>query len=350
VDKESIAGRPPSMWRYAEFLPVGDPGHVVSLGEGFTPLLPAAQLGRRVGLPRLMIKDEGPNPTGTFKARGASCGVSMAVELGINRVALPTAGNAGGAWACYGAAAGVDVLVAMPADAPEANRLECELFDAEVLLVDGLISDAGEAVAEKVERDAWFDAGTLKEPYRIEGKKTLGLEIAEQLGWTMPDAIVCPVGGGVGIIGIWRAVRQLRAIGWLHSDAPRLIVTQAKGCAPIVEAFEQGWEESRPWPEPQTFAHGLRVPKALGDFLVLRAIRETGGAAIAVSDAQMAGAMADLGRVGISACPEGAATLAAAARLRERGDLGPGDRVVLVNTGNALKYTAEISAALAERT
>ena len=346
MDRESIAGRQPSMWRYADFLPVTDPAHVVSLGEGFTPLLPAGKLGRRIGLPRLMIKDEGPNPTGTFKARGASCGVSVAVELGISRVALPTAGNAGGAWACYGAAAGVEVLVVMPADAPEANRMECELFGAEIALVDGLISDAGKAVAEKVERDGWFDAGTLKEPYRIEGKKTLGLEIAEQLGWAMPDAIVCPVGGGVGVIGIWRAIRQLHAIGWLQSDAPRLIVAQAEGCAPIVEAFERGWEESRPWPEARTFAHGLRVPKALGDFLVLRAVRDTGGTAIAVSDGEMARAMADLGRAGISACPEGAATLVAATRLRERGELDQNDRVVLVNTGNALKYPEQMSAAV----
>jgi threonine synthase len=335
------------MWRYADLLPVADPARAVSLGEGLTPLLPAGELGRSIGLPGLMVKDEGPNPTGTFKARGASCGVTMAVQLGIRKVALPTAGNAGGAWACYGAAAGLDVLVAIPADAPVVNRLECELYGADVRLVDGLISDAGALVAQEVERHGWFDVSTLKEPYRIEGKKTLGYEIAEQLGWRMPDAIVYPAGGGVGIIGIWRAVQQLRAIGWIQGDGPRLIVSQAQGCAPIVEAFEHGWEESRPWPDARTFAHGLRVPKALGDFLVLRAIRETGGTAIAVSDQEIARAMVDLGRSGISACPEGAATLAAASRLRERGDLNEDDRVVLINTGTSLKYPDAMARALA---
>jgi threonine synthase len=346
ADKAMIARGPPTMWRYIDFLPVGEPARVVSLGEGFTPLLPAGALGRRIGLPRLMVKDEGPNPTGTFKARGASCGVSMAVELGIQRVALPTAGNAGGAWACYGAAAGLKVRVVMPRDAPRANRLECELFGAAVTLVDGTISEAGRLVAEMAETGGWFDVSTLREPYRVEGKKTLGLEIAEQLGWRMPDAIVYPAGGGVGIIGIWRAVQQLRAIGWLEGDSPRLIVTQAEGCAPIVEAFERGWEDSRPWRHPRTFAHGLRVPNALGNFLVLRAVRETGGTAVAVTDQEIGRAMADLGRAGISACPEGAATLAAAIRLTERGDLGSKDRVVLINTGNALKYPEAMSAAV----
>ncbi|HEY3210981.1 MAG TPA: threonine synthase [Actinomycetota bacterium] len=291
ADKQVIAARPPTMWRYSEFLPVAKPDLVVSLGEGLTPLIPVGVIGRRVGLPRLMVKDEGLNPTGTFKARGASCGVSMAAQLGIRRVALPTAGNAGGAWACYGAAAGLEVHVVMPRDAPMVNRLECELFGAAVTLVDGTISDAGGLVAEMAESGQWFDVSTLKEPYRIEGKKTLGLEIAEQLGWQMPDAIVYPAGGGVGIIGIWRALQQLQAIGWLEGDSPRLMVTQAEGCAPIVEAFERGWEESRPWLEPRTLADGLRVPKALGDFLVLR-------------------------------------------------------RVVLVNTGNALKYLDAMSEAV----
>jgi threonine synthase len=346
ASKESIASGPPTMWRYGALLPVADPTHVVTLGEGLTPLLPAADLGRRVGLPGLLVKDEGPNPTGTFKARGASCGVSMALELGIRKVALPTAGNAGAAWACYGAAAGLEVLVAMPADAPELNRLECELYGADVQLVDGLISDAAAVVAQEVERRGWFEVSTLKEPYRIEGKKTLGFEIGEQLGWRMPDAIVYPAGGGVGIIGIWRAIRQLRAIGWVQGDGPRLVVTQAQGCAPIVEAFEHGWEESRSWPEARTFAHGIRVPKALGDFLVLQAIRETGGTAIAVSDEEIAHAMADLGRAGISACPEGAATLAAASRLRERGDLSQDERVVLINTGTALKDRDAMARAL----
>lgn len=333
-----IARRAPTMWRYGELLPVGDPGHVVSLGEGFTRLAPLPEVGRRIGLPDLWLKDEGPNPTGTFKARGASAGISMARELGIHKMALPTAGNAGGAWACYGAAAGVRVRVAMPSDAPELNLLECRLHGAEVLTVEGLISDAARAIAEDVRQGGWFDAGTLREPYRIEGKKTLGLEIAEQFGWRAPDAIVYPAGGGVGIIGIWRALMQISQLGWLQGDMPRHIVTQAEGCAPLVRAFEDGLDESAVWQDPHTLAHGLRVPKAFGDFLVLRAVRETGGTAIAVSDEAILGSMSELGRAGVSACPEGAATLAAAAALRERGDLLEGDRVVLVNTGSALKY------------
>jgi threonine synthase len=338
VSREEMAGRPPTMWRYIEFLPLDDAERAVTLGEGFTPLLPVRGLGDGTGLPGLLIKDEGLNPTGTFKARGASCGMSRAGELGIREVALATAGNAGGAWACYGATAGIRVHVAMPRDAPVANQDECRLFGADLRLVDGLITEAAAAVAEGVASEGWFDVSTLREPYRIEGKKTLGLEIAEQLGWRFPDAIVYPAGGGVGIIGIWRALQQLRSMGWVDGDLPRLIVTQAEGCAPLVRAFEQGLEESEPWPDPQTIATGLRVPKALGDFLVLRAVRETGGTAVSVSDEEILRAMGELGRSGISACPEGAATLAAASQLRERGDLREEDRVVLINTGSALKY------------
>jgi threonine synthase len=336
--KDQLASRPPTMWRYRELLPVEDPASVVSLGEGFTPLLPSPRLGARVGLPDLWVKDEGLNPTGTFKARGASCGVSRARELGVAAVALPTAGNAGGAWACYGAAAGLAVHVAMPADAPEGNRLECRLFGAELTLVDGLISDAGKVVAEGCRREGWFDVATLKEPYRIEGKKTVGLELAEQLGWTLPDAVVYPAGGGVGVIGICRGLRQLRDLGWVRGDLPRLMVVQSDGCAPLVRAFEQGAEEADPWEAASTFAHGLRVPKPLGDRLTLRAVRETGGTAVAVSDGDIARAMRTFaGEAGIQAGPEGAATLAGAIALRKRGDLAPGDRVVLINTGSALK-------------
>ncbi|HYT29672.1 MAG TPA: threonine synthase [Actinomycetota bacterium] len=340
LSKEDLPARPASMWRYGELLPVGDRGNVVSLGEGFTPLLPVPErAGRRWGLPGLLVKDEGTNPTGTFKARGASCGISRAVELGIREVALSTAGNAGGAWACYGAAAGVRVHVAMPRDAPDVNRLECELFGASVTLVDGLISDAGRVVAEGVRRLGWFDVSTLKEPYRIEGKKTLGLEIAEQLGWRMPDAVVYPAGGGVGIIGIWRGLSQLRELGWVDGDLPRLSIVQSEGCAPIVRAFDAGAEASEPWEGADTIAAGLRVPKALGDSLVLRAIRETGGSAVAVSDDAILEAMGELARhAGVLAAPEGAATLAGALALRERGDLRPGDRAVLVQTGSAMKY------------
>jgi threonine synthase len=262
----------------------------------------------------------------------------MARELGLLRVALASAGNAGGAWAAYGAAADLEVHVALPSDTPASNRLECALYGAEVALVDGLLPEAGRLISDRAAEGGWFDVGTLKEPYRIEGKKTLGLEIAEQLGWTMPDAVVYPAGGGVGIIGIWRGLQQLRAIRWVDGELPRLVIVQAEGCAPLVKAALEGSEESEPWPDARTLAHGLRVPKALGDFLVLRAVRETGGSAVAVSDAEILEAMRWLGRAGLSACPEGAATLAGAARLRERGELRGDERVVLINTGSALKY------------
>ena len=339
VTKETLAARARGMWRYRELLPIDDDADVVTLGEGGTPLLRPAALGVRIGLPRLLVKDEGPNPTGTFKARGASCGISMARALGIEEVALPSAGNAGAAWAAYGAAAGITVHVAMPRDAPPANQRECRLYGADLMLVDGLISDAGKRITEQVAENGWFDASTLKEPYRIEGKKTLGLEIAEQLGWRCPDAIVYPAGGGVGLIGMWRAFAQLDALGWIQGPPPRFIVAQAEGCAPLVKAFAEGKDASDYWESAATIAAGLCVPHALGDFLVLRAIRETGGTAVAVSDDAIREACSLLGReAGIAAAPEGAATLAAALALRERGDLGADDEVVLVNTGSALKY------------
>jgi threonine synthase len=342
----SIAAGPSSMWRYHQLLPVEEASAVVSLGEGWTPLVPVPELGREIGAPDLWVKDEGRNPTGTFKARGASCGISRARELGVRDVALPTAGNAGGAWACYGAAAGIGVHVAMPSDAPRVNIDECRLHGAEVHLVDGFISDAAVEIARRP-NDGWFDVGTLKEPYRIEGKKTMGFEIAEQLGWRAPDVIVYPAGGGVGIIGIWRAMEMLRQIGMLDGEPPRLVITQSTGCAPLVTAYEEGRDESITWEQPSTIAQGLRVPKALGDFLVLRAVRETGGTAIAVDDGAILRAMSDLGRVGIAACPEGAATFAAARGLRERGDVAEGERVVLINTGTALKDPRTLSLATA---
>ena len=339
VPRDAIAGGVPSMWRYLELLPVEDPSRVVTLGEGFTPLLPVPRLAGEIGVAELWVKDDGLNPTGTFKSRGAACGMTAAVERGISEVALPTAGNAGGAWAAYGAAAGVTVHVAMPSDAPEINRLECELYGADVTLVDGLISDAGRALQERIDRYGWFDVSTLREPYRIEGKKTLGLEIAEQLGWSMPDVIVYPAGGGVGLIGIWRALHQLRGLRWIGEPPPRLVVVQAEGCAPLVKAFREGATESEPWPDARTLAHGLRVPKAFGDFLVLLALRETGGTAVAVSDEAILSAMRRMAReAGVLAAPEGAATLAGLERLRESGDVSATDRVVLVNTGSALKY------------
>jgi threonine synthase len=337
--KEAIAARPFDMWRYRELLPVDEADEVVSLGEGGTPMLRPSALGSRIGMPGLLVKDDGLNPTGTFKARGASCGISMARALQIAEVALPSAGNAGAAWACYGAAGGIKVQVAMPRDAPLTNQLECRLYGAELTLVDGLISEAGKVIAEGVADHGWFDVSTLKEPYRIEGKKTLGLEIAEQLGWRIPDAIVYPAGGGVGLVGIWRAFAQLSSLGWIRGAMPRLFVTQAEGCAPLVKAFVEGKEASEYWEGATTIAAGLRVPHALGDFLVLRAIRETFGGAVAVSDDAIREMVSLLGReAGISAAPEGAATLAAVMALQERGELSADDVVVLINTGSALKY------------
>lgn len=339
LQPSDLAHRPPDMWRYREFLPVADPRHIVSLGEGWTPTLPARRLGQRLGLGRLWVKDEGLNPTGTFKARGASAGISMAKELGVASVAMPTAGNAGGAWAAYGARAGIQVHVAMPQDAPAINQLECRLFGAHVTLVDGLISDAGRLITQGVAAHGGFDVSTLKEPYRVEGKKTMGLEIAEFFGWQMPDVVIYPAGGGVGIIGIWKALRELREIGWVAGPLPRMVVVQATGCAPLVRAFEEGRKESAFWEGAQTMAAGLRVPKALGDFLVLRAVGETQGTAVAVSDQTIGEAMQLAARTeGLSMCPEGAATVAAARQLREAGWLQPDDLVVLINTGTALKY------------
>jgi threonine synthase len=335
VDQDRVAARTgPGMWRYLELLPVEDPARIVHLGEGGTALIDAPRLAARLGVRSVHVKDEGRNPTGTFKARGAACGVTAAVERGVTDVALPTAGNAGVAWAAYGAAAGLRVHVAVPRDAPAANLAALRLLGADVTAVDGLISDAGRIVAEGIAAHGWYDAGTLREPYRIEGKRTLGFEIAEQLGWRFPDAVVYPAGGGVGLIGMWRAFAQLRELGWVSGRVPRLVVTQSDGCAPLVRAFEAGADAAEPWEGAATIAQGLRVPAPLGDRLVLQAVRETGGTAIAVPDAEIVAAQRSLAAAtGILASPEGAAPLAAAVRLAERGDLGPHDRVVLVNTG-----------------
>jgi threonine synthase len=344
--KEDLGERTPSMWRYQELLPVEDPDTIVSLGEGLTPLLSVAALGHLIGLPSLWWKEEGGNPTGTFKARGASCGVSRALELGVQEVALPSAGNAGGAWACYGAAAGLEVHVALPSDAPEIHRLECAAYGADVILVDGLISDAAATIEERVLRDGWFDVATLREPYRVEGKKTLGFEIAEQLGWRVPDAIVCPTGGGVGVIGIWLALNQLAELGWVEGKT-RLLAVQAEGCAPIVRAYLEGGDEAETWEGAETIAQGLRIPKPLGDFLVLRALGETDGIAVAVPDEEILEAMSLLAReAGVLAGPEAAAGLAGAKILRERGELRAEDRVVLLGTGTGLKDPEALSRAL----
>jgi threonine synthase len=345
VTKTEIWVRAGSMWRYGEFLPAEEPESATTLGEGWTPILPLRRLGAKLGLPNLAVKDEGLNPTGTFKARGAAMGMTRARELGIRDVAMGTAGNAGGAWAAYGARAGINVHVAMPSDAPDLNKVECRSFGADLKLIDGLISDAVRWTAEQVKEQGWFDASTLKEPYRIEGKKTLGLEIAEQYGWRAPHAIIYPAGGGVGLIGIWKAYQELNAIGWIDPPAfPRLIAVQAAGCAPIVRAFEEGQTESRFWDGADTVAAGLRVPKALGDFLVLQGMSETNGCAVTATDEEITAAMSELSaEEGIFACPEGAATLVAARKLFETGVLLPEEQVLLINTGSAYKYPEVLS-------
>jgi threonine synthase len=343
LEPSDLINRPSNMWRYREFLPVAAPENIVSLGEGCTATLHAKSLGQELGLNQLWVKDEGLNPTGTFKARGASAGISRAKELGATTVAMPTAGNAGGAWAAYGAQAGLEVHVAMPQESPHINKMECRLYGAHLTLVDGLISDAGALIAQEVVEHGWFDASTLKEPYRIEGKKTMGLEIAEFFNWHMPDVVIYPAGGGVGIIGIWKALRELRDIGWVSGPLPRMVIVQASGCAPLVQAFRQKRAVSEFWEGAQTMAAGLRVPKALGDFLVLQAVGETGGTAVAVSDEDIGDAMTLAARTdGLAMCPEGAATVAAAKQLSDSGWLQADDEVVLINTGTALKYPAVV--------
>jgi threonine synthase len=344
VSPREIAGRPPDLWRYHELLPVREAGHVVSLGEGMTPLLALPKLGKALGVPRLLMKDEGLIPTGTFKARGAAVGVSRAAELGVTGVAMPTNGNAGAAWSAYAARAGLRSLVVMPVDAPEITRAECTAAGAELYLVDGLIGDAASLVAGALSRRPGYqDVSTLKEPYRIEGKKTMGLEIAEQLGWRMPGVIVYPTGGGVGIIGIYKALRELLELGWVSGDLPRLVAVQAVGCAPIVRAFERGARESEPWPDARTVAFGITVPKALGDFLILDALYATGGTALAVDDDALLADQREAARLdGSFVCPEGAACFTAVRRLREDGWLSEGDEVVVLNTGTGLKYPGTV--------
>ncbi|PKB78089.1 MAG: threonine synthase [SAR202 cluster bacterium Io17-Chloro-G9] len=339
VDRDALATRRTDMWRFAELLPVEDPDRIVSLGEGGTPLLRATELGRRLGMDRLYIKEEGLNPTGTFKARGISAAVARAVELGAPGFTMPSAGNAGGAAAAYCARAGVEAKVFMPQDAPEANKKECLLAGSDLNLVDGLISDAGRQAVAVAQEHNLFDLSTLKEPYRAEGKKTMGLEIAMQLGWKLPTAIVYPTGGGTGIIGMQKGFQELRELGWIDSPSPKFIAVQASGCQPIVQAFEQGKSTSEPWQDAATIADGLRVPSPFADYLILEAIRDTGGTALAVEDSEMVEAMYELATAeGIVACPEGAATLVGLKRLLNQGFLGPQDTVVLLNTGSGYKY------------
>ena len=338
-NREWIPNGPSSMWRYAPVLPVSKPAAIVSLGEGMTPLIHTARLGARLGSNDLWVKDEGVNPTGSFKARGLSCAISMCVELGVKKVAIPSAGNAAGAMAAYAAAAGIEAYIFMPRDVPQSNYIECCAAGAHVTLVDGLISDCGKMVAARKDAEGWFDISTLKEPYRIEGKKTMGYEVAEQFRWQLPDAIFYPCGGGVGMIGMWKAFDEMEQLGWIGPQRPKMIAVQAVGCAPIVRAFEQGAARSEFFENAETVASGLRVPKALGDFLVLNAVRESGGTAIAVSDEEMIQAGIDLASdEGIFAAPEGGACVAALGKLLASGFLKPAERIVIYNTGSGLKY------------
>ena len=337
--REDWIDRPSNMWRFAELMPVVNPDNILTLGEGGTPLLEANQLGSKLGMSKLLIKEEGLNPTGTFKARGISAAVSKAYELGVTGFTMPSAGNAAGAAAAYGARAGLPVKVFMPQDAPPANKKESFMAGSELNLVDGLISDAGRIAVTVAEEQNLFDLSTLKEPYRAEGKKTMGLEIAMQLGWKMPDTIIYPTGGGTGIIGMYKGFQELLELGWVSGTPPKFIAVQASGCQPIVKAFNEGKDSAEPWPNATTIADGLRVPGPFADYLILQAIRETGGTALAVEDADMVDAMYELAtEEGIIACPEGAATLVGLKELLETGFIGRDETVVLLNTGSGYKY------------
>jgi threonine synthase len=338
--KDSLGGREPNMWRYRELMPLFDGEEPITLGEGFTPLFHARSLGRSVGLDRLYIKDESLNPTNSFKARGQSAAITRAKYLGAKTIALPTAGNAGNAASAYAAAAGLACEVFIPRDAKRPFVDECRLYGANVTLVDGLITDAGRIAAETGKPLGWYDVSTLKEPYRIEGKKTMAYELAEQLDWQWPDWIVYPTGGGTGMVGMWKAFDELERIGWMPTGKrPRMVSVQAENCAPIVRAFLQGTEKAEPWADATTIADGLRVPRAIGDFLILRAVRESGGTALAIADRAMVAGMLKIGKhEGVSAAPEGGAALAAIEQLASNGTIARHESVVLFNTGGALKY------------
>ena len=339
LSKAEWATRLPGLWRYRELLPVRDPGFELNLGEGGTPVTQLPTLAKSLGINELWLKDEGLNPTGTFKDRGAATGAARAHELGETILAMPTAGNAGGAWSAYCARAGLTLHVAMPADTPRVNMAECLAYGARLYLVNGLISDAGALIAAACAEHGWYDVSTLKEPYRVEGKKTMGLEIAEQFSYDLPDVILYPTGGGVGLIGLWKAFNELEALGWIGSGRPRLVSVQAEGCAPVVRAFDAGADSCDFFDDATTHAAGLRVPRPFADRLVMRILRETEGTAVSVSEDQIAAAVTDLARTeGHYVCPEGAAAVAALPGLRESGWLRPSDRVVLLNTGTALKY------------
>lgn len=346
--KEALRDRPATMWRYRELLPVDDSVEIVSLGENMSPLLECSRLGEVFGVRDLWIKDESQLPTGSFKSRGQALAITMAKHFGVQRLAVPTAGNAGGAMAAYAARAGLEAFVFMPEDTPVINQYECQLAGAKTFLVNGLITDCGRIVREGKEKLGWFDVSTLKEPYRIEGKKTMGLELAEQGDWVLPDVILYPTGGGTGLIGMWKAFEELAAIGWLKSDKrPRMVAVQSTGCAPIVTAYERGQRFAEPFPNAATIASGIRVPAAVGDFMILDAVRASGGCAIAVDESRIAEWMHLAVRsTGIAVCPEAAACVGALEQLSARGWIRPDERVVLFNTGAAQKYVEAIASTL----
>jgi len=350
IPRESLARFGTDLWRYRAVLPFAADFPVVHLGEGGTPLLPLARLAQELGLEQLWLKEESPNPTQSFKARGLALAVNGAIAFGKRAIALPSAGNAGSAAAAYAAAAGLRCRITVPADTPEAFVLEQRAFGAEVRQVPGTISDAGRALASWAPAPEWWNVATFKEPFRLEGKKTLGYEIAEQSDWRLPDVILYPTGGGTGLVGMWRAFLELEELGWTSGPLPRLVAVQTRGCAPVVRAFEQGAARAEPWPEALTLASGLRVPAPFADRLILRALRESNGTALAVSEEEMLDGMLDLARrEGCFACPEGGATLAALRQMRASGELGPQSRVVIYDTGSGLKYPEAWRAALARR-
>ena len=338
LNKDMLKDRPANMWRYFEVMPVRDPSNVVTLGEGFTPIFKAERFGPEMGCSDLHIKDEGVNPTASFKARGLSAAVSKAKELRITKITMPSAGNAAGAMTAYAAKAGIESYVFMPKDAPESNQKEVVITGGELNLIDGLISDAGVLSRTRAAEEGLFDVSTLQEPYRVEGKKTMGYEIAEQSGWTLPDAIIYPTGGGTGIVGMWKAFAEMEAMGWIGSRRPKMFAVQAEGCAPMVRAFEQGTEFAEPWQDAHTIAPGIRVPGGIGDYLILNAIRESGGGALTVSDEEIRDYMGRVARSeGMFICPEGAATAAALEKLLSDGLLDPDENILLLNTGSGLK-------------
>ncbi|MGI8482039.1 MAG: threonine synthase [Chthoniobacterales bacterium] len=339
LTREALATREKSLWRYREVLPLPADVEPVTLGEGGTPLLAANRFGKAAGLTSLWIKDESQNPTQSFKARGMAVAVSMAKHLGATKLAVPTAGNAGGALAAYAARAGLEAHIFMPSDTPRANMIECRELGAHVTLIDGLITDCGAQIAKRKAAEGWFEMSTLKEPYRVEGKKTLGYELAEQLNWKLPDVVLYPTGGGTGLIGMWKAFDEMEALGWIGAARPRMFSVQASGCAPIVRAFERGEATAAEFPDAHTCASGLRVPKAVGDFLMLRILRESNGGAVTVDDEEMIRITRQIGRMeGLFVAPEGAACFAALKSLCAAGKIAPDETVVIFNTGSGIKY------------